>query len=315
MKFPNRLGVGLTTVLAVLLAAKALAAPMGVREAAQSLERQLKTDPAASPRQAFTLALSGTGLVLTGEATLQALDQQQCRRTVELVHDKPFERHGLRITHLSRRSVQDGPCHHIADAMAAQAEASAKSIAEQTGFATTPANTAPVARALATQVASVTPVRLNESTPTPATAVALTVLEKAIIRDAPSKQGEKLSRADVGTRLKAWRIAGNADWFVLDGGLRFISASVVDVNDAGSSKAPAQTDASRIRLKVMERAVLRNAPSFKGKKVAQLAAGVERLARKVPGMADWFELADSESRYPLYIHESVVTQKPSDKRL
>ena len=287
----------------------------GLRETAVGLERQLMSGTAPSVSRAFSLPLLGSSVVLTGEATLESLENNRCRRTLELVHDQPFERRGLRITNLSRRSVQVGPCHNFADAMAVQAETSAKNIAEQIGLAPEGINTAPGARVLVAQAGPASNARLNETTPTGA-AVALTVLEKAIIRDAPNRQGEKLSRADVGTRLKAQRIPGNADWFVLDGGLRFISASVVDVTEtAAIAAAPARGDTSRIRLKVMERAVLRNAPSFKGKKVAQLAAGVERLARKVPGMADWFELTDSESRYPLYLHESVVAQKPSDKRL
>jgi len=146
--------------------------------------------------------------------------------------------------------------------------------------------------------------------------VTLTVLTKAVIRDAPTlKNSEKLSRADVGTRLKARRIVDNPDWFVLDGGLRFISASVVDVTETGSMQAPARGDSSRIKLRVLERAVVRNKPSFRGDKVASLAAGVERLARKVPGMAGWFELEDSDNPYPLYIHESVVSENKLGKRL
>ena len=287
----------------------------GLREAAVGLERQLMSGAAPSASRAFSLPLLGSGVVLTGEATLEPIENNRCRRTLELVHDQPFERKGLRITNLSRRSVQNGPCHNFADAMAAQAEASAKNIAEQIGLVPGGINTTPGERVLVAQAGPAANTRLNESAPAGA-AVVLTVLEKAIIRDTPDKQGEKLSRADVGTRLKAQRIPGNADWFVLDGGLRFICASVVDVTEtAAIAAAPARGDTSRIRLKVRERAVLRNAPSFKGKKVAQLAAGAERLARKVPGMAGWFELTDSESSYPLYIHESVVAQKVADKRL
>ena len=37
--------------------------------------------------------------------------------------------------------------------------------------------------------------------------------------------------------------------------------------------------------------------------------------RKVQGKSGWFELADSDSRYPLYIHESVLTERGSEKRL
>ncbi|MES2886016.1 MAG: hypothetical protein V4709_14515 [Pseudomonadota bacterium] len=302
------------TGLALMAFCGAAQALSGLREAAVGLERQLNASATAS--QAFSLPLLGSSVVLAGEATLEPIEKNRCRRTLELVHDQPFERRGLRITNLSRRSVQDGPCHNFADAMAAQAEASAKSIAEQIGLAPEGINTAPGARVLVAQVGPAANARLNESAVSVGAAVALTVLEKAIIRDAPHRDGEKLSRADVGTRLKAQRIPGNADWFVLDGGLRFISSSVVDVTEtAAIAAAPARGDTSRIRLKVMERAVLRNAPSFSGRKVASLAAGVERLARKVPGMAGWFELTDSDNSYPLYIHESVVALKPSDKRL
>lgn len=303
--------------LGLLAICPAVQAAVGVREAAVGLERQLTAGTSPSVTQAFNVPLSGSKVVLAGEATLEPIANNRCRRTLELVHNQPFERRGLRITNLSRRSVEDGPCHGFASAMSAQVDASAKSIAEQIGVATLGADSMPGQRVLVAQAGNAASVRLNESVVAPAgAAVALTVLEKAIVRDAPSRQGEKLTRADAGMRLKANRIPGNPDWFVLDGGLRFISASVVDVTEtAALAAAPARGDTSRIRLKVMERAVLRNAPSFSGKKVASLAAGVERLARKVPGMKGWFELTDSDNSYPLYIHESVVAEKPSDKRL
>jgi len=296
------------TLLCGLLAQPALAA-VGVREAAVGLERQLKSGKAATAKEYFRLPLTDSMVVLKGEATLEPIAGKQCRRTVELVHNEPFERRGVRITNISRRSVEEGSCEKLADALSLQAENSAKSIAEQIGIGAVEADTMPGTRVLVSQPAL--PPQQD-----PSAAVSLTVLEKALIRDAPAKSGEKLSRADAGTRLKAWRIPGNPDWFALDGGLRFISASVVDVTEtASAAAAPARGDTSRVRLKVMERAVLRNAPSFKGQKVASLAAGVERLARKVPGMVGWFELMDSDNRYPLYIHESVVDEKPSDKRM
>jgi len=303
--------------LGLLVCCPAVQAAVGVREAAVGLERRLSAGTSPSVTQAFNVPLSGSKVVLAGEATLEPIANNRCRRTLELVHNQPFERRGLRITNLSRRSVEDGPCQNFASAMAAQVDASAKSIAEQIGVATLGVDSMPGQRVLVAQAGNSASLRLNESVAAPAgAAVALTVLEKAIIRDAPNRQGEKLTRADAGMRLKANRIPGNPDWFVLDGGLRFISASVVDVTEtAALVAAPARGDTSRIRLKVMERAVLRNAPSFNGKKVASLAAGVERLARKVPGMKGWFELTDSDNSYPLYIHESVVAEKPSDKRL
>jgi hypothetical protein len=291
---------------------------VGVREAAVSLERQLSTDSRQSATQSFRLPLDGSSYVLSGEATLEPLDARSCRRTLELVHDKPFERRGLRITSLSRRSVQDGPCHHFADAMAAQAEASARNIAEQIGVAGAQPDLIPGERMLVAQAGPAT--TLREAEPV-GEVVTLTVLEKALIRDEPSRHGEKLSRADAGTRLAARRIPGNSDWFVLDGGLRFISASLVDVTVPVSAAAtpvigPARPGSSRVHLKVTESAVLRNAPSFKGQRVASLAAGVERIARKVQGENGWFELLDSTSRYPLYIHESVVSAIRADgKRL
>lgn len=301
-----------TIVALALLSVSTLAsAVITLREAAAGLERQLKSGSATSATQSFRLPLPDSTIVLLGEAKLEPLDNRRCRRTLELVHDKPFERRGLRITNLSRRSVQVGPCTNFGEAMALQANASALNIADQLGIAVAPSNTGKPVLVAQLEGSSAQP-----ETPSTGAEVTLTVLEKAIIRDAPSKSGEKLTRADAGTRLKARRIPGNPDWFGLDGGLRFISATVVDVSDAASPTAPARGDTSRVRLRVVERAVLRNAPSFKGKKVASLAAGVERLARKVPGMSGWFELTDSESRYPLYIHESVVaTEKASEKRL
>ncbi len=322
MKNIQRLRPGHAAVLAAAwLGLCGLAqAAVGVREAAVGLERQLMAGKATKATEAFRLPLDGTKVVLEGEATLEAIDAKQCRRTLELVHDQPFERRGLRITNLSRRSVAEGPCRNFADAMSAQAQASAKSIAEQIGVNGDGADTTPGERVLVAQVGSA-PRPHEASTHKAATAsgaaVTLTVLEKALIRDAPSRAGEKLSRADAGTRLKAQRIPGNPEWFVLDGGLRFISASVVDVTETATTTttAPARGDNSRVSLKVLERAVLRNQPSFKGQKVASLTAGVERLARKVPGIAGWFELTDSDNSYPLYIHESVVAQKPQEKRL
>lgn len=318
-----RVMAGLLLFVASAATAASTAVP-GVREAAIGLERQFKIDNAAGATQAFRLPLSGSSVVLGGEARLESIPHNRCRRTLELVHDRPFERRGLRITNLSRRSVQEGPCQNFADAMAAQAEASAHSIAEQIGVAEAKPDLIPGERLLVAQAGPGAP-KLRESTVTPpkpvatanrtGAAVSLTVLKKAIIRDAPTTEGEKLSRADAGTRLKAQRLVGNPEWFVLDGGLRFISASVVDVSDAATASAPARGDQSRVRVKVIERAVVRNAPSFRGQKVASLAAGVERLARKVPGMQGWLQLADSDSRYPLYIHESVVAEKAGDKRL
>jgi len=283
-------------------------ASLGVREAAVSLERQLTLQADAKPAElAFKLPLTGSSVVLQGHAKLEALDAQRCRRTLELVHDQPFERRGLRITSLSRRSVQEGSCQNFANAMVAQADATAKNIAEQIGLATTQPDTTPGERVLVSQA--------GKPAVQPGAAVQLTVLEKALIRDAPNREGEKLSRADKGMRLNAQRIVGNPDWFVLDGGLRFISAQVVDVSDAATATAPARGDLSRVRVKVMERAVLRNAPSFKGQKVASINAGVERLARKVPGAAEWFEVTDGNSSAPMYIHESVVVEKPGALRL
>ncbi len=314
IKLPET-GVAVLLAAALLLVSQAAAATMGVREAASGLERQLHTARGGAASQSFQLPLTGTTVVLAGEARVEALASNRCRRTVELAHNQPFERKGLRITSLSRRSVEEGPCQNFGGALAAQSDASARSIAEQIGVAIGGIDSTPGERVLVAQTGSSQPARLHEAAIAPGVPVTLTVLEKAIIRDAPERGGEKLSRADAGTQLKAQRIAGNPDWFVLDGGLRFISASVVDVSDAATSTAPARGDDSRIRLKVMERAVLRNEPSFKGKKVASLAAGVERLARKVPGMRGWFELTDSDNRYPLYIHESVVDEKPGKKRL
>ncbi len=315
-----RMGLVLSLGLALLAASRPAQSAVGVREAAVGLERQLMAGTASKATESFRLPLDGSKVVLGGEATLEALDAQVCRRTLELVHDQPFERRGLRITNLSRRSVQDGPCNNFADAMSAQAAASARSIAEQIGLDSAEADTTPGARVLVAQLGGI-PKPLETGTLKAeegrrGVMVTLTVLEKAIIRDAPSRVGEKLSRADAGTRLKAQRIPENPDWFMLDGGLRFISASVVDVTEtAAAATTPARGDTSRVRLKVLERAVLRNQPSFKGQKVASLTAGVERLARKVPGIAGWFELTDSDNSYPLYIHESVVTQKPQEKRL
>ncbi len=303
----------ISTVVALGAISFAAQAVVGVREAAVSLERQLQSGKGTSVTQAVRLPLLGSSVVLGGAVTLEAIDASHCRRTLELVYDQAFERNGLRITNLSRRSVQMGPCHDFAEALTLQANASAQSIAEQIGVTNADIDPTPAVRV---QLAASGAAPLREATRS--AVVALTVLERAFIRDAPNREGEKLSRADQGTQLKASRIAGNPDWFVLDGGLRFISASVVDVSDAATVAAPARGDTSRVRLKVMERAVLRNAPSFKGKKMASLAAGVERLARKVPGFTGWFELADSHSSTPLYIHESVVAEKlskPSDKRL
>lgn len=294
--------------LCLMTLASMATASLGVREAAVSLERQLTLQVDAKPAElAFELPLTGSTVVLQGHATLEALDAQRCRRTLELVHDQPFERRGLRITSLSRRSVQEGACQNFANAMVAQADSTAKSIAEQIGLTTTEADSTPGTRVLVSHA--------GKPAVQAGAAVQLTVLEKALIRDAPSREGEKLSRADKGMRLNAQRIVGNPDWFVLDGGLRFISAAVVDVSDAATATAPARGDLSRVHLKVMERAVLRNAPSFKGQKVASINAGVERLARKVPGATEWFELTDGSNSAPVYIHQSVVVEKPSALRL
>jgi hypothetical protein len=308
-------------VLVLLYAPLSMAAVVGVREAAVSLERQLLATGNDSVSQSFELPLANTTVVLDGQATLERIEDQSCRRVLELTHDQPFERRGLRITNISRRSVQEGPCRRFADAMVAQATLSANNIAEQIGVSTAGVDAAPGQRMLVADTSAkgaeqnVAAAHLQRASSQGAP-VTLTVLTKAVIRDAPTlKNSEKLSRADVGTRLKARRIVDNPDWFVLDGGLRFISASVVDVTETGSMQAPARGDSSRIKLRVLERAVVRNKPSFRGDKVASLAAGVERLARKVPGMAGWFELEDSDNPYPLYIHESVVSENKLGKRL
>lgn len=307
-----RCGRSFGAFLALVAASSAFAA-MGLREAAASLEQQLKVGVATSAKQSFRLPLVGSTLVLSGDATLEVIDAQHCRRTVELVYDQPFEHRGLRITNINRRSVQDGPCRNFADAMAAQADISAHSIAVQIGVETAGADSTPGARVPVAQGAATGPAAKVQQSVS-AEPIMLTVHEKAIIRDAPNRGGEKLSRADVGMRLQGWRIAGNADWFALDGGLRFISASVVDASDASASTAPVQGSVRRLRLTVIKPAVLRNTPSSKGQKMAKLAVGVERLARKVPGNPGWYELMDSDSRYPLYIHESVVTEKRVGQR-
>lgn len=318
ISFIRRDWLSAALLVAVLLPCAAQAA-IGVREAAVSLERQLQSNPHTPVSESLRVPLTGSTIVLSGEAKLERLDDARCRRTLELVHDKPFERRGLRITNISRQSVQEGGCSRFADAMVRQAALTAQSIAEQIGVTVAAIDSTPGERVLVAHSSDTgSPASAPARSYKDGAAVTLTVLEKAIIRDAPSRQGERLSRADAGTRLKAWRIPDNAEWFVLDGGLRFIHASVVDVTDVAIAQAPARGDTSRIRVRVMERAVLRNAPSFTGKKVASLAAGVERIARKVPGIAGWFELTDSENVYPLYIHESVVAEKPgkpAEKRL
>ena len=301
-------------LVTAFLAVGPAAAAMGVHEAASRLEQQLDAHSGVA-KQGFQLPLMGTGLVLSGAVELEQVSAGHCRRTVELVHDQPFERRGVRITHLSRRSVQDGPCHDFADAMAVQANFTARSIAEQVGVASVAADSTPGARQLVAQVGSHRPAAIAAAPKAAEPLVMLTVREKAIIRDAPDRSGEKLSRADAGTHLSAQRLPNNPDWFVLDGGLRFISASVVDVMAPVVTSVLSARDSSRVRLQIIEPAVLRNAPSFKSQKVASLAAGVERLARKVPDIKGWFELTDSNSSYPLYIHESVVNEKKSDKRL
>lgn len=284
------------------------AAAMGLREAAGALERQLQVGVATSAMQSFQLPLAGSTMVLSGEAKLEVVDSQLCRRTLELVHNQPFEHRGLRITNINRRSVQDGPCRNFADAMAAQADISARSIAVQIGVETAAADPASATQRGATE-ATAKPQQPAASEP-----IMLTVREKAIIRDAPNRDGEKLSRADVGTRMQGWRIPGNVGWFALDGGLRFISSSVVDASDVSASTPPAQGDTWDLRLTVIKPAVLRNAPSSRGAKMAKLAVGTERRARKLPGKPGWYELMDSDSRYPLYIHASVVAEKSAGKR-
>jgi len=293
------------TVFLMLAAASPAQAAKSLREAAADLERQLKMAMVTTANQSFSLPLAGSAVALSGEAKVEVIDKQLCRRTLELVHDQPFEHRGLRITNINRRSVQDGPCRNFADAMAAQADISARSIAVQIGIESgTDPMQAPqqAAPQVSTPSAPATPA-------VDPTAVMLTVREKAIIRDAPSRNGEKLSRADAGTRLQGWRIAGNPDWFVLDGGLRFISASVVDASDAAARPSPAAAEVTGLRLTVIKSAIVRNAPSAKGAKMASLAAGSERRARRVVGSPGWYELLDSDSRYPLFIHESVVAEK------
>ena len=312
----------LLTLCTALLALNQPVHAAGVREVAAGLERQLTAASTPSVTQSFELPLVDSSVVLHGEASLENIGGSRCRRTLELVHDRPFERKGLRIINLSRRSVQDGPCQGFANAMVAQADDSARNIAEQIGLAGQGSDSIPGERVMVAQAGNGKPQMNEPSTTQSGVEVALVVREKAIIRDAPSRGGEKLSRADAGTRLKAQRIPGNNEWFALDGGLRFISATVVDASDVVVAKAaPSHAEASMaskiaaVRVKVVESAVVRNKPSFAGQKVASLKAGVERLARKVPGMAGWFELTDSESRYPLYIHESVVSERTADKRL
>lgn len=303
-------------VLGLLVALMAFLPPaqaqFGVREAAVSLERQLLISGNAQPAElSFQLPLEGSSVVLEGRATLEPLDAQRCRRTLEIVHEEPFERRGLRITSLSRRSVQEGACQNFGNSMVAQADASARSIAEQIGLGNTEPDAIPGVR-----------VQVSHPAVAPATsrsgeAVQLTVRERAVIRDAPSREGEKLSRAEKGTRLDAHRLAGNPEWFVLDGGMRFISATVVEVRQRPAALPVSGSEVSRVRLQVKEHAVLRNAPSFKGQKVASLDPGVERIARKVPdskGSVGWFELTDGSSGTPLYIHESVVSLKSAEGR-
>jgi hypothetical protein len=138
-----------------------------------------------------------------------------------------------------------------------------------------------------------------------------------VIRDTPSTDGEKLSRAPAGTQLKGQRTAPGSDWYALDGGMRFINASLVNEAPLTSKPPPSphpQQEKGVITLRVTEKAVLRDKPSFKSAKVAQLAAGTQRKAKAVASAKGWYQLLDTHNHRTLYIHESVVQPSRGEKR-
>lgn len=69
------------------------------------------------------------------------------------------------------------------------------------------------------------------------------------------------------------------------------------------------------QLTVLKRAVLREAPSFKGTPSALVPAGQVRLGRLVPEHLGWYEVLDLASGKAAYIHESVVAQGPPAGRV
>jgi len=174
---------------------------------------------------------------LKGSAEVQALGDARCRSIIELVYDRPYEQRGVLITGLKRRSVQEGACARLAAFMTQQAQREAAAIQAQVHAARLPAaEPAPVER-----VAARTPDPIAKRAPaaTLGTATAaisqaryqLTILRRAVVRDAPSFDGVRSALLAAGQVRQGRLVPGRAGWYeILDltnGQRAFIHESVV----------------------------------------------------------------------------------------
>lgn len=237
-----------------------LAAPSGralANDALTSVAASLQADAVRGlfgSVRALRVALTPEEEV-NGSAEVQALGDARCRSVIELVYDRPYEQRGVLITGLKRRSVQEGACARLAALVTQQAEREAAAIEAQVRAAARPAVAAlvpatvaavaqpavsklPAAKPPAAQAAARKPsetVRLANAgvaaTPLAQASYQLTVLKRAVLRDAPSFKAAPSAMVPAGQVRLGRLVPQHLGWYeVLDlasGKSAYIHESVV----------------------------------------------------------------------------------------
>lgn len=234
------------------LLALGLAAPSGLalaNDALLTVAASLQADAVRGlfgTARALRVALTSEEEV-SGSAEVQALGDARCRSIIELVYDRPYEQRGVLITGVKRRSVQEGSCARLAALVTQQAQREAAVIEAQVRAAARPVLATPVvnrpaaaavARPVVVQPAVVSkpaPVKLAAAgiatTPRAQPSYQLTVLKRAVLRDAPTFKAAPSAMVPAGQVRLGRLVPQHLGWYeVLDlasGKPAYIHESVV----------------------------------------------------------------------------------------
>lgn len=239
------------------LLALGLAAPCGLalaNDALLTVAASLQADAVRGlfgSARALRVALTSEEEV-SGSAEVQALGDARCRSVIELVYDRPYEQRGVLITGVKRRSVQEGSCARLAALVTQQAQREAAVIEAQVRAAARPALATPVANhpalAAVAKPVAVKPAVVNKpavvkpepvklaaagiaSTPRAQPSYQLTVLKRAVLRDAPSFKAAPSAMVPAGQVRLGRLVPQHLGWYeVLDlasGKSAYIHESVV----------------------------------------------------------------------------------------
>lgn len=221
------------------LLALGLAAPSGLalaNDALLTVAASLQADAVRGlfgTARALRVALTSEEEV-SGSAEVQALGDARCRSIIELVYDRPYEQRGVLITGVKRRSVQEGSCARLAALVTQQAQREAAVIEAQVRAAARPVLATPVVVQPAV-VSKPAPVKLAAAgiatTPRAQPSYQLTVLKRAVLRDAPTFKAAPSAMVPAGQVRLGRLVPQHLGWYeVLDlasGKPAYIHESVV----------------------------------------------------------------------------------------